>query len=253
MNKHSWVATTGLCVLLAASAAEAHLIPICVDAYDSGTRVSGVVAGATLSHVTFTQAGPQSPAVRQKAGAPYWSAGSGSISNCVHRTYSYSASDSQQSQEMSVDSAARSTGAAFQVAGDGNGLVPTLVQAFNQALGQHAMASFDQATDLVRFDSGSSTHSPLAWGFDAGGNGSALTPGHLSNQARSQLGRSGSGGGNISRVPSAGNHDSIGDNANAADVPEPETLALLMVGLLGMALTARQRRERIAGKTLELR
>jgi hypothetical protein len=67
------------------------------------------------------------------------------------------------------------------------------------------------------------------------------------------LGRSGSGGGNISRVPSAGNHDSIGDNANAADVPEPETLALLMVGLLGMALTARQRRERIAGKTLELR
>ena len=58
--------------------------------------------------------------------------------------------------------------------------------------------------------------------------------------------------GDISRLIIGGNDgysivNSISYNAKATSIPEPETLALLMAGLLGVAVTSRQRRKR-AGK-----
>lgn len=234
MTKKSWVAMTGLCVLLATSAAQAHLVTIDADTYASGTDVSDAFGGVTLSHVTFTEGGRQSGAVYavdctagtrgcdgtnafawQKTngkGVPYWSATSDLIGNCLLQNQSYCYSRGQQLLEVSLD----------------------------------------QATDFIRFDS-SLTYLPWAWAFDAAGNLLSLTPVSMFDQA---LGRQSmalsSASGNISRLIIGGNDgysivNSISYNAKPTNIPEPETLALLMAGLLGVVVSSRQRRKR-AGK-----
>lgn len=257
MSKKSWVATTGLCVLMATSAAQAHLIPICVEAYESGTEVSGAVDGVTRSHVTFTRAGDQSgavPAVGTKSAwqkakgkaAPYWSASSGPIGNCLLPDLSYSHARGQERQVPEGPDA-------------GVRLAPAVAVLMD--------ASVDSATEFSQFDQ---AHSPWGWSSDGAGNGansfnrvlgqqssaagnSSLVPLQTSNRTFGpQAGRpnstAGNNNGNIGRTPAGGKDghavvDGISDDAQATQVPEPETLALLMVGLLGVAVTSRRRRK----------
>lgn len=289
MNKKSWAAMTGLCVLLATSAAQAYVIPICVDAYESGIQVSGAVAGATLPHVTFTQAGPQSPAAGQTGSgkaAPYWSASSDSIGSCLQRTDSYSSSRAER-QEVSLDQTAdfirfdatNPTHSPWTRAFDADSpSALTPVQTFNQALGQQVMLSsaagnigrmpghtFNQAgrpsvtssseagnigrVPMQTSNRNQALGQPSATPSSAAGNpSSAPTPVQTIDQALDQPSATqGSAAANTGDNPIAGDggHSIVGDpgnNDNVTTVPESETLALLMIGLVGMALTTRRRR-----------
>lgn len=241
MTRKSWVAMTGLCVLLATSAAQAHLITICVDAYASGTEVSGAFERATLSHVTFTEAGQSSAVAWQKAhgkSVPYWSASSGPIGDCQQRTQAYSGSPGQILSEgdfIQSDSAGLTHSpwsGAFDNAGNRLGM-------FNPAFDQQSVAQSSAAGNISRI-------------LSAANDGHSLTPVQTSGSA---LGRrtvtQSSTAGNIGRTPLAGNNghsrvDSISHGVDATTVPEPKTLALLMVGLLGIAVTTRWRRESVA-------
>jgi hypothetical protein len=233
MFKESWVAMIGSCVLLATSAAQAHLVTLDANAYASGTDISGAFDGVTLSHVTFTEAGRQSGAVyavgcspeargcdgtnafawQKDSGkdVPYWSATSELIGNCLQQNHTYCYERGQQLLEVSLE----------------------------------------EATDLIQFDS-SLTYLPWAWAFDAAGNLLSLTPVGTFDET---LGRGSmtlsSAAGNISRLIIGGNDgysivNSISYNAKATNVPEPQTLGLLMAGLLGVVVSARQRRKRAA-------
>lgn len=144
MSKKSCIAMTGLCVLMATSAAQAHLIPTHVEAYEAGAQVGGA------------------------------------------------------------------------------------------------------------FDSTGQAHSSWGWGVEGAGNRLGLTPAHTFNQV---LGRQSSVAGVISRMPLQASNQARGKRGHsivdgicdrlppATKVPEPETLALLMAGLLGVAVTRRRRRE----------
>ncbi|GFE83605.1 hypothetical protein GCM10011487_56050 [Steroidobacter agaridevorans] len=268
MSKKSWVAMTGLCVLMATSAAQAHLIPICVEAYESGTEVSGAVDGATRTHVTFTRASRPAgaaPAVgmksNEKAG-PYWSASSGPLGNCQQLDISSSHARSRPLPEgvgpdagvrlmpvtavlmdTSVDPAAESneldvTGQAHSIWGwapDGGGNRAGLTGAstFSQGLGQQSSAAGNNS--LIPWQT---SHGSL--GFQAGRPNPAT--------GNSTGNNTGNNNGTIGRTPAGGTDGhsvggGVGDDGQATQVPEPETLALLMVGLLGVALTSRRRRE----------
>src|SRR5687767_5684407 len=60
MTKDSWLAMTGLCILLATSAGQAHPITLDAGSRAPGAEVSDAFDGLTLAHVTFTEAGLQS-------------------------------------------------------------------------------------------------------------------------------------------------------------------------------------------------
>jgi hypothetical protein len=228
MNKTSWVVMPGLCVLLATSAAQAHLITIDAAAHAPGAEVGNAYEGVTLSHVTFTETGMQSGAVYaqgctgvrecdprgtttfgwQKASGKaltYWYANPDLLGNCL------------QQNQSSCDS-------------------------------QHLLeVSLAQATDFIRFDSTSVTDSAWAWALDAAGNLLSLTPVRSQSLGHQSVALT-SAAGNISRILIAGNDgysivDSISYNTGATTVPEPETLALTMVGLVGVAVATRRRRK----------
>lgn len=239
MTNGSWVAVSALAGLMATSAAHAELLTIDADAYAPGADVSTVFDGVTLSHLTFTAAGIQSSDVYSAgcaAGAPVcnalgaasfgwqnaagttsanWSSSNSAIGNCLRQNYSYCYSSPQHLLDVSLAA----------------------------------------ATDFIAFDSTYLSDHPYVWALDAAGNILSVTIqrtyhatwgpnspyGHQTVTVTSALG-------NISRIVIAGNGgastvDGITYNAPAPSVPEPETLAMMMAGLLGAAVTARRRKE----------
>lgn len=113
--------------------------------------------------------------------------------------------------------------------------------------------SFDEATNFIQFDSTHFADHPYAWALDDAGNRLAVTIERTYHQSW------GPGGGpfryqtlsissttaNISRLIIAGNGGSstVDSISYSASVPEPETMALLLVGLVGAGVTTRQRRK----------
>lgn len=240
MTRGSWVAMSALCGLMATSAAQADLITIDADAYAPGTNVSNAFDGVTLSHLTFTSAGMQSNAVYAAgcpAGSPhcaglgaasfgyqnrlgnisaFWYSNSPPIGSCLRQNYPYCYNERQDLLEV----------------------------------------SFDQATDFIQFDSTHNNDWPHVWALDAAGNLLSVTTQSVFHSVWGQNGAQyghqtmtiTSALGNISRLVIAGNGgyssvDSITYNGPSQSVPEPETLALLLAGLVGAVVTTRQRRK----------
>ncbi|MFC4311724.1 PEP-CTERM sorting domain-containing protein [Steroidobacter flavus] len=238
MTSKSWLAMSGLCLLLAMSAAQPHPITIDASSYAPGAVVGGAYEGITLSHVTFTETGLQTSAVYALG--------------CTPETRGCDA------QGTAMFGWQKANGKAFTSWNSSAGLISDCLQQHHAdcySQPQHLLeVTFDRATDFIQFDATQVTDSPWAWAFDAAGNLLPLTPtltidsllGHQSLRLTSNEG-------NISRVLLAGNDgysivNRISYNGAAATaaptttVPEPETLALMMIGLIGVAVTTRLRR-----------
>lgn len=315
MSNKTWVAMTGVCVLMATSAAQAHLIPICVEAYESGTEVAGAVAGVTRSFVTFTEAGAQAKplaAVDSETAMPYWRASS-APNGCVSQT------DATDSTGQRTASQGVGPGAGLLLAPVA-GLVPGSETSLDPATNIAGLDSTDQSQSSWSFDGAANRRALLAststFGQSFGGYGMRLiAPGadsgraplntseqgagasgaqssrpsaasgnsQASSGAGNNNGHSGNvgqgssngggnignapvdngaagtvpsgngaigneGNGNISPVPAGGHGGGsgvgvIGNNPPATQVPEPETLALMMMGVIGIAISRRRRRE----------
>lgn len=240
MTNGSWVALSTLVGLMATSAARADLITIDADAYAPGTDVSNVFDGVTLSHVTFTAAGVQSSAV-------YAAGCSGSRCSALG-----AASFGWQNASGNINPTWYSTARYINTC-------LSQIRSYCYAEGQHVLeVSLDTATDFIQFDSTHLSDWPDVWAFDAAGNLLSLTAqrtvhqpfaspydfGHQTVTLTSALS-------DISRIFISGNGgwntiDSISFNAPVGSVPEPETLAMMMAGLLGIAVTTRRRRTAVA-------
>lgn len=230
--------------LMATSAAHADLITIDADGYAPGTDVSHAFGGVTLSHLSFSSAGMQRNSVYARDCA-------GAVCNALG-----TASFGYQTANGNISSNWYSDGSTI-----GNCLRQTYSFCYNSSIPQALLeVSLDAATDFIQFDSTYGSDWPYVWALDAAGNilstvtkqvtilqpygpGTGTTYGHQMVTVTSSLGNIAriviSGGGGYSTV------DSItwnGPSAPVANVPEPETLAMMLAGLVGIAVTTRRRR-----------
>lgn len=246
MTNGSWVALSALVGLMATSAAQADLITIDADAYAPGTNVSNAFAGVTLSHLTFTSTGTQSDGVYAAGCAP-----GAPVCNALGTA------------SFGWQNAAGTTLASWNSTASYIGNCLSQIRSYCYAERQNLLSvSLDTATDFIQFDSTYGSDFPYVWALDAAGNilttvvkqvtilqsnapGTGNTYGHQQVTVTSALG-------NIARIVIAGNGgystvDSITWNGPAAapvaNVPEPETLAMMLAGLLGIAVTTRRRRK----------
>ncbi|WP_129782247.1 PEP-CTERM sorting domain-containing protein [Peristeroidobacter soli] len=233
MIRQSWLAMFGLCTLLAAQGVWAVPITIDAGAYVSGTEVGDTYEGITLSHVTFTEAGRQSSAVYAHGCTP----GARGCDALGTTMFGWQ----------------KANGKAFSSWNSNAGLIGNCLQQLHAdcySQPQHLLeVTFERATDFIQFYSTQETDSPWAWAFDAAGNLLSLMPRLIIDQRGQQSLELSSEAGNISRVLLAGNDgysivNSISYNnaAGTTTVPEPETLALMMMGLIGATVATRVRR-----------
>jgi hypothetical protein len=239
MTNGPWVAMSALVGLMATSAAQADLITIDADAYAPGTDVSNAFDGATLSHLTFSPTGMQRSSV-------YAAGCTGEVCDALG-TASFGYEGRNDTIRASWYSTAATIGNCF-----------TRIISFcynNNSLPEHLLeVSFDAATDFIQFDSTYGSDSPYFWALDAAGNilstvtrqGTILQRWNASHSYSHEVMTVTSSLGNIARIVIAGNGgfstvDSITWNGPATNVPEPETLAMMLAGLVGVAVTTRRR------------
>src|SRR5687767_6342408 len=154
MTRKTWLAMTGLCILLATSAGQAHPITLEAGSRASGTEVSDAFEGLTLAHVTFTETGVQSSAVYAMGCTP----GTRGCDELGTTMFGWQKANGKAFTSWSASSELI-----------GNCLQQNHADCYSQP--QHLLeVTLDRATDFIQFDSTQLTDSPWAWAFDAAGN-----------------------------------------------------------------------------------
>jgi hypothetical protein len=203
MIRNSWLAMTGLSILLATSVAQTHPILLDAASYPSGGEVGDAYGDGTRSQVAFTEVAERTTMLcwHKAEGEGATTSGEGASGNCMRQKRLVRGARATDSMQLNSTLASNSHPAGvFEAAGGLLSLAPVLT------------ISHSQIQQLLRLIS------------TAGGLGGISIGGHGGHSIVNGI-----------------RHN--GGSTTTPNVPEPETLVLMMMGLIGAAIATRSRRQ----------